>query len=172
MAVKKKGSTKATTTSNSGSRVKPTPAPPSTTTNTTTANPPSPDVSLGYSVLQLEAMLANYNLDAHSTLLALRRSQQLRLLQIQRHWATALSSLDPQIQELSLGRFLGEFEGDRDKALRGVVGGMLRDKQPPMGQVEQSARKRGRFTRSGSGERCSAAEVGRAEGSRGEVRGG
>lgn len=112
-------------------------------------------------------MLANYNLDgqspslvlvslllsdhslnslpataAHSTLLALRRSQQLRLLQIQRHWATALSSLDPQIQDLSLGRFLGEFEGDRDKALRGVVGGMLREKQPPMGQVEQSARKR------------------------------
>lgn len=79
---------------------------------------------------------------AHSTLLALRRSQQLRLLQIQRHWATALSSLDPQIQELPLGRFLGEFEGDRGKALRGIVGGMLRERQPPMGQVEQSARKR------------------------------
>lgn len=131
--------------------------------------PQQHDPSMGYSALQLEAMLDTFNLDgelqsyychprnaprslnrllpprraaAHSHLQALRRSQAHRLQSLQRHWDTAVESLEPQIRGMLLERFVSEFHGDREAALRGVVEGTLRSRQPPMGRVEESARKR------------------------------
>lgn len=86
--------------------------------------------------------LALVTCSASSKLTALRKNQALRLEAMQRHWTTAVNSLDPRIRSLSLDRFYSEFNGDKEAALRAVVTTQLRREQGPMSQVEQSARKR------------------------------
>lgn len=86
--------------------------------------------------------LALVTCSASSKLTALRKNQALRLEAMQRHWTTAVNSLDPRIRSLSLDRFYSEFNGDKEAALRAVMTTQLRREQGPMSQVEQSARKR------------------------------
>lgn len=131
--------------------------------NDTTAS----EYDLGYSSFELQAMLDNFELDgqffhlsytvftlsrtvadylmtssASSKLTALRKNQALRLEAMQRHWTTAVDSLDSRIKQMSLQKFYSDYNGDKEAALRGAVTTQLRRDQGPMSQVEQSARKR------------------------------
>jgi len=86
------------------------------------------------------ALSEDYALESTSRLRTLFRSSQERLDAVERHWKDSINSLDHRVKAISLERFLNEFKGDIEGALRGVVREEVGMR--PMGIVEQSARKR------------------------------
>lgn len=125
---------------------------------------------MGMSSASLSALLENFDLEGNvfhilpspcgpvpNSSHAPRRTvaSQLRRLQLSltsriglltRHSSTFLSTLDPQVGSISLGRLIDEFGFDTELALRSLVGDRLRaesrKREEGGGVVEQSGRKR------------------------------
>ncbi|GAA5924913.1 hypothetical protein JCM1841_005366 [Sporobolomyces salmonicolor] len=98
------------------------------------------DRSLGWA--DLKAMVEDYELEAESYLRTLLKKEEERLAAVARHWKDSISTLHDRVRDLSLARFVDEFENDPQRALAKV---MEEEMRPAMlAQVEQSARKRKR----------------------------
>ncbi|GAA6051609.1 hypothetical protein JCM3770_003495 [Rhodotorula araucariae] len=90
----------------------------------------------------LDAIRADFDLEAASYIRALAKKHDERIKAVQRCFHDSLAALDDQVRNLSLDRFVHEFGADPDRALKGLVGEKMRP--APMSQVEQSVRKRKR----------------------------
>ncbi|KAK4046041.1 hypothetical protein OIV83_006412 [Microbotryomycetes sp. JL201] len=99
---------------------------------------------VGYAVVELQAMLDTFELDATSKLQALRRNQMLRLDAMRRHWQAATAAIDTRIHDMTMREFVTTFSADHDAALRSVVSASVQQAASMTSQVEQSARKRKR----------------------------
>ena len=102
-------------------------------------SPPS-NSSPSLSYPDCRALSEDYTLESTSFLRTLLKSSQERLQAVERHWKDSINSLDHRVKGLSLERFVDEFRGDMESALREVVREEVGMR--PMGIVEQSARKR------------------------------
>ncbi|GAA5868068.1 hypothetical protein JCM8547_000796 [Rhodosporidiobolus lusitaniae] len=91
----------------------------------------------------LQALREDFDLEAASHLRLLSTSLTTRLSTLDRHFSDLLASLDHRVRNLSLARFVGEFNADHEKALRGVVEEGM--KPVEMGDGEKGARKRKRM---------------------------
>ncbi|BGP43775.1 hypothetical protein JCM10450v2_007973 [Rhodotorula kratochvilovae] len=90
----------------------------------------------------LDAIRADFDLEAASYLRALAKKHDERIKAVQRCFHDSLAALDDQVRALSLDRFVSEFGADPARAIKGLVGEKMRP--APMSQVEQSVRKRKR----------------------------
>jgi len=88
----------------------------------------------------LDAILADFDLEAASYLRKLAKAHDDRLAAVRRSFHDSLAALDHQVRTLSLDRFVTDFGADPHRAIKGVVGEQMRP--VPMSQVEQSVRKR------------------------------
>ncbi|KAM0789861.1 hypothetical protein ACM66B_006707 [Microbotryomycetes sp. NB124-2] len=103
---------------------------------------------VGYSVVELQAMLDTFELDATSKLQALRRNQMLRLDAMRRHWQASTTAIDPRLHLMTMREFVSNYAADHDAALRSIVSATVQLQQhaaTTVSQVEQSARKRKRI---------------------------
>ncbi|GAA6039823.1 hypothetical protein JCM8097_004241 [Rhodosporidiobolus ruineniae] len=91
---------------------------------------------------ELQALREDYDLEAASHLRLLSQSLQTRLAALDRHCHDLVASLDARVRDLSLDRFLGDFDADPERALRVVVEEGM--KPVEMGDGEKGARKRKR----------------------------
>ncbi|GAA6015231.1 hypothetical protein JCM10207_003653 [Rhodosporidiobolus poonsookiae] len=101
-----------------------------------------PPASQDLSSADLQALAEDYDLEASSHLRLLAHSLAARLATLDRHWTDLVSQLDHRVQQLSLGRYVDEFQCDPQKALRQVVEEGMRPVE--MGEGEKGARKRKR----------------------------
>ncbi|GAA5839793.1 hypothetical protein JCM9279_005170 [Rhodotorula babjevae] len=90
----------------------------------------------------LDAILADFDLEATSYLRKLAKAHDDRLAAVRRSFHDSLAALDHQVRTLSLDRFVTDFGADPHRAIKAVVGEQMRP--VPMSQVEQSVRKRKR----------------------------
>ncbi|GAA5927161.1 hypothetical protein JCM3775_002463 [Rhodotorula graminis] len=90
----------------------------------------------------LDAILADFDLEATSYLRKLAKAHDDRVNALRRSLHDSLAALDHQVRTLSLDRFVSDFAADPHRAITGLVGEQMRP--VPMSQVEQSVRKRKR----------------------------
>ncbi|POY74946.1 hypothetical protein BMF94_1922 [Rhodotorula taiwanensis] len=109
----------------------------------------APKVQSGVQILDdalaradIQAMKEDYELEAGSHLRSLAKKHDERLAALNRHFGDALSALDARVRDMSLARYVADFDCDPNRALRTLVEESMRP--VAISAVEQSARKRKR----------------------------
>jgi len=88
----------------------------------------------------LDAIRADYDLEAESYLRALATKHRERLDALRRSFDAALAALDDHVRNMSLQRFVDDFAADPHRAVKAIVGEQMH--RAPMTHAEQSVRKR------------------------------